>query len=252
MFIRCTPPRISYNPTKVISGRPESHHYQALHYHQCTTFLRFHLPFHHTTFTNTVLPSTRALLHPFSRNDDRPPYRLPFVDDDYQDHKRPLPWLTMEVVYHLFRLLSRIIALQLFVNGNTAYKASAQGHQQHLWLTTPHRDPGSTSGRVRTLSSPTSLSTASNDLCRSISPSNLPLSSSERPCSQPHSRAQSLPANNFEHDEHGHSSPDDENHTFNAERRMFKGPLLSTSIGNASNASSATHNACPVSPPVPF
>ena len=118
--------------------------------------------------------------------------------------------------------------------------------------TPPRSFNGSTSGRVRTLSSPTSLSTASNDLCRSISPSNLPLSSSERPCSQPHSRAQSLPANNFEHDEHGHSSPDDENHTFNAERRMFKGPLLSTSIGNASNASSATHNACPVSPPVPF
>ena len=116
MFIQLTPLQTSYNPTKVTSGCPESHRCQpwltcqALHYHQCITFLCFRLPLHHTTFTNTMLPFTWALLLPFPQNDNWPPYHLPFVDDNSQDHKRPLPWLTKEIIYHPLQLLPQLIA----------------------------------------------------------------------------------------------------------------------------------------------
>ena len=74
----------------------------------------------------------------------------------------------------------------------------------------------STSGRVRAPSNPTSPSTSSNDLNNSFSPIGSPPYSGGPTFSRPHSRAQSQPINNFGYDEHGYSSPDDNNHTLNA------------------------------------
>ncbi|KIJ94208.1 hypothetical protein K443DRAFT_365473 [Laccaria amethystina LaAM-08-1] len=84
----------------------------------------------------------------------------------------------------------------------------------------------STSGRVRAPSNPTSPSTSSNDLSGSFSPIGSPPYSGGRTFSRPHSRAQSQPINSFGYDEHGYSSPDDNNHTLNASRSNNPGAFI--------------------------
>ena len=72
-----------------------------------------------------------------------------------------------------------------------------------------------TSRHVHTSSSLTSVSTASNDICRTFSPFGLPPSSGGCPSSQLHCHARSLPIDNFGRDEPRHSSPNNNDQTLN-------------------------------------